>query len=662
MDDNELNRVLEDFDIKHKVNEDDPKTKEIVTASETLVNGILQAVGEIDTRFKSKCIYSGSYYDELKVGSADEFDFVARIESLSRKGALVARRSERKRGFVYLVVKDVSYLEGFKQFLTSPDDDPCLEENDVILDVDAFQDYFEDLIFTAVKSIDIPDSFILVNKLDDNSDTQTNWRPNRHGPCATLYLSYMCQTTLDVVNLDIDIAPSIAYPEMQYIPPVLEKLKDLKSGSPFLEIVENICFATEVMLVPFRFDYTEPSGKASWHYHYSNTWRVSHSSIEKAVFSLYEKDSVEKKLCRILKILKEIYLQGTEEVVIKSDSGRLKLLEPPSTRLDFCTIEAVTSISEEFSTETEDTDEESEDISESQSSYEECGGEEDETCKQTGESDKIFAHGEKISNDQVGVTEAKYLDQTQFTYDQNYEILYDRKAMVKLQYSPPVSTRSSTVSSTENQFISDHTQSDMKIDADVTYKELQKFQNKPKLSCEETEPGVLYKELESPCSTLSSYIYERTSEMGNRNAEASQTSYIPSDEEKVNPEDNQVHELCYRDSKPLLKTYMIKMLFLAMKTAYPYQKSWEPNQLSFLVKMAYPYQKSWEPNQLSFLVKMAMCMIYFAHMSKEKGIYNYWFQDLIENRTRNSTCTEILYCLDHVVIQLSKILQVNLDL
>ncbi|KAH3826869.1 uncharacterized protein LOC127882356 [Dreissena polymorpha] len=368
LDDNKLNRVLEDIDIKHKVDEDDDKTNEIVTATETLVNGILQAAGEIDPRFKSKCIYSGSYYDGLKVGTADEFDFVARIEILSRKDALQARRSERKRGFVYLVVKDNSLLESFKEFIASPDDDPCLERNDVILDVSSFQDYFVDLILSAIRSIDIPENFILVDKGEDES----KWRPFRHGPCATMYLSYKCQTTSDVVNLDIDIAPSIAYPEMYYQPPVLEILEPLKASNPFLSIVETICFATEAMVVPFYFDHTERIGDSQWRYRYSPTWRISHSSIEKAIFTLYEKDSVEKKVCRILKILKEIYLQGTLEVEMKSDSKRLKLQEPPSTRLDFCTVEEVTNVSREYecSTDTDDSSAEYDSSQDSQSSSE----------------------------------------------------------------------------------------------------------------------------------------------------------------------------------------------------------------------------------------------------------------------------------------------------
>ncbi|KAL3888281.1 hypothetical protein ACJMK2_000652 [Sinanodonta woodiana] len=74
----------------------------------------------------------------------------------------------------------------------------------------------------------------------------------------------------------------------------------------------------------------------------------------------------------------------------------------------------------------------------------------------------------------------------------------------------------------------------------------------------------------------------------------------------------------YRHSKPLIKTYIIKMLFFAMKAAFP-------------------DEKEWKEDKLSTLVLLAMQMLYFAFCSKEKGFLNFWFQDFIENRTRDST-------------------------
>lgn len=222
LNDNELNSILEDMDAKHKVSIQDPKTEEVVTATETLVACILHAVGEIDPRFKSSCINSGSFYDDLKVGSADEFDFVARIESLSKKGVLEARKSERKRGFVYLAVVDKGVQDQFREFLTKPDDDPCLRTEDVILEVNAFHEHFIELNYSAMEIIDIPDNFIPSNKSNDLEESNYSWMPYRHGPCATLYFTYICQNSPDAVSIDLDIAPSIAYPGNDYEPPVIK--------------------------------------------------------------------------------------------------------------------------------------------------------------------------------------------------------------------------------------------------------------------------------------------------------------------------------------------------------------------------------------------------------------------------------------------------------
>lgn len=116
-----------------------------------------------------------------------------------------------------------------------------------------------------------------------------------------------------------------------------------------------------------------------------------------------------------------------------------------------------------------------------------------------------------------------------------------------------------------------------------------------------------------------------------------ESSLVPSLQESGNHLNVEIN---YRDSKPLLKTYMIKMLFLAMK-------------------MTFPDSKRWKPDQLSFLVKMALCMIYYAYSSEEKGILNFWFQDLIENRTRESTRFEILVSLNRLLDILDRQTQKN---
>lgn len=129
-----------------------------------------------------------------------------------------------------------------------------------------------------------------------------------------------------------------------------------------------------------------------------------------------------------------------------------------------------------------------------------------------------------------------------------------------------------------------------------------------------------------------------TSDASEQFTQADNCIWLSADITKTEDVNQRDFEINYRDSQTLLKTYMIKMLFLAMKTAYP-----DP--------------ESWKPDQLSSLLKMALCMIYYAYSSEEKGILNFWFQDLIENRTRESTCKEILYSLDRLVHVLERTIQ-----
>ena len=712
LDDKQLNRVLEDIDVEHRVSIHDLKTEEVVTATETLVTGILYEAGEIDPRFRSSCIYSGSFYDDLKVGNADEFDFVARIDSLSHKGLLEARHSKRKRGFVYLIVKDERVQDEFKEFLTSPDDDPCLKDTDVILCVSAFQDYFIELLFSAIKLIDIPDNFIPATNLEDGEVTASSWRPHRHGPCATLYLTYICQATSDVVNLDIDIAPSIAYPGVEYKPPVMEKLSDILPSNTFLNTVRDICNTTEVMLVPFHFDYTKQTPDKTWSYHYSDTWRVSHSSLEKAIFALFKPSDTEKKMCRILKILKEIYLQGTFEIEQESGSGVLKRQEPPSTRLtNVCVEEIQQSSDDESESETDaDSQEYVESDNQTNDDFEvdmvSAAGDKWETVEaedHTAEETVIKYIGndmEKAENTEKSLNYEDYNQQDdschkctfvktknfktisaiqntlaendntshnfEITYDQtsdlaknvntnrNFEIIYDRKSTVSSKAGNSTNITETTLTNDDHFWRTSYREETLKDES--KYDRAKSFNKRQESNCSKTRQGLnetkqhlQFIDPSSSISTAGKQSQQRPSTSDVLSHPLTGLSVNSPNTGDCRPDPSQQQhqfsldtietakgigqpalEINYRSSQPLLKTYMIKMLFLAMKTAYP-------------------DSENWEPEQLSSLLKMALCMIYYAYNSQEKGILNFWFQEHIENRTRDSTCREVLYCLERVV-------------
>ncbi|XP_052760428.1 uncharacterized protein LOC128203173 [Mya arenaria] len=744
LDDNKLNNFLETVDCKNRVSATDVKTEESVAATETLVNGLLQAIGEIDPRFKTSCIYSGSFYDDLKVGQADEFDFVARIESLSQEGILEAKRSERKKGFVYLVVKDKQTIERFKEFITSPDDDECLQHGDKVLNVNRFQEHFIELVYSAIQTFDISDNFIPVDFAFNTFVTKESWQPLRHGPCATLYVTYICETTSELVNIDIDIAPSIAYPGNDFEPRVFEKLSKGLSSNQFLNSVKDISNKTEILLVPFHFDYIEQTHEKAWHYQYSNTWRVSHSSLEKAVFSLFKPLDTEKKLFRILKVLKEIYVQGSLETENKSGSGVLKLQEPPSTFLTGCTVEPISLISDEgeYDESESDTDSYESDESEDSRSNEETiqgastmgAGNMPRThvnLAETLDKQPVVFNYDNDDSEQVDPSDCTYklhkpdvpAMKRKKEHDtdvvQNIEVVYDRRKYLLSKESSIRKTVSSAITSemaTVHKPSSSLQTSEM-VTVNEHYRTIQTSEtvsfNEPLRALEKTEmvtvgepsgkkehddrrKHLLFEEssIRETCSSAFSsemvavdtdvvqnieVVYDRrkyllskessirktvssaiTSEMAtvhkpsssiqtskmvtvNKPSSTLQSSDIVAPDEQpstlqMSGVTSDASVINYRDSKPLIKTYFIKMLFLAMKTAFP-------------------EDRSWEPDQLSSLLKTALSMVYYAYCSEEKGILNFWFQELIENRTRDSTRVEILYCLEKVVRSLSDNIQ-----
>ena len=59
------------------------EVREIQTSVEGFVQNLLTVVGLLDSRFICTMIPSGSFYEETKIGSPDEFDFMAEIKVLS---------------------------------------------------------------------------------------------------------------------------------------------------------------------------------------------------------------------------------------------------------------------------------------------------------------------------------------------------------------------------------------------------------------------------------------------------------------------------------------------------------------------------------------------------------------------------------------------------
>ena len=323
-----LLEIFRDLDLTNRVNYSDRSTVDVVQTVEAFVEQILHTVGKIDPRFTSTLIHSGSFYDGVKIGKPDEFDFTARISALCVPKSMEARFSRRKKGFVYTVVTDTTLMNDFFDFFVKAEEDDVLRKGEIILSVKNIKSHFNNLIDLALKRMDVSKSLL---------PSEFSWHSLNHGPCATIYATYIAKTSGEM-KLDIDIAPTFDLPDVRYTPPVLDM--NLASNTFQKYLKETLKTKAKIMLVPFTFDKTHmhDDGK-SWTYQYSNTWRVSFNELEKSVFSLLDDDSVEKQMYRVLKLLKEIYIQKSDELVKKAGTQFMKYEEPPSSKLSSVTVE-----------------------------------------------------------------------------------------------------------------------------------------------------------------------------------------------------------------------------------------------------------------------------------------------------------------------------------
>ena len=86
----------------------------------------------------------------------------------------------------------------------------------------------------------------------------------------------------------------------------------------------------------------------------------------------------------------------------------------------------------------------------------------------------------------------------------------------------------------------------------------------------------------------------------------------------------------YRNSKPLIKTYHLKMILFSMKLLLVDQTVWTRDNM---------------PNLVLFVLKT----LFFVFSSREKCFNNFWFQEMIESSARQSAGLEILQALEDIL-------------
>ena len=114
-----LGKFLQDLEKEKRVSITDEKNLPLKQGCETIVESLLQAIHEKDPRFEFSFHGTGSSYDGVKVGQADEFDFIAEVKGLSQPGAVTIVKASDP-GFVKVEVSAMEMKRKWQDCLVLP--------------------------------------------------------------------------------------------------------------------------------------------------------------------------------------------------------------------------------------------------------------------------------------------------------------------------------------------------------------------------------------------------------------------------------------------------------------------------------------------------------------------------------------------------------------
>ncbi len=237
-----LEEYLIQLDDSKKVVCDEPRNRALAEQVELYTREILREVEQLDPRFKNTFLQSGSFYDEVKVGLPDEYDYMAKLELLSIPGT--AKAVPTKLGFARVILEHEETIDLWKEFLCDHEDtDEDIDEHNEevfenLLAVSKVQEEFRSLVMKAIKSVKMPKKW------------QRNPCPTQHGPCTMLEFLVDDFLPEGQLYISIDLAPCMTYPKNKDFEfPFYKNLNEEGSFALLLaQLVANKC---DVLLVPF---------------------------------------------------------------------------------------------------------------------------------------------------------------------------------------------------------------------------------------------------------------------------------------------------------------------------------------------------------------------------------------------------------------------------
>lgn len=105
-------------DNRRRVNASDKKVQRVEKGAREIVTTIVERVGEADDRFIGRLINSGSFYEGVKVGEPDEFDYMVELNELSQLGVCRFVPTEDA-SFIRVLLQDQMMRERWDDYITT---------------------------------------------------------------------------------------------------------------------------------------------------------------------------------------------------------------------------------------------------------------------------------------------------------------------------------------------------------------------------------------------------------------------------------------------------------------------------------------------------------------------------------------------------------------
>lgn len=264
-----------DFDMNY------PEVKEIGSRIWTFIHELARFIGREDCLFKNFVIPSGSFYEDLKSESPDEFDFMICLEDLSQPGVCtkteIPLRPVRDPGYLHVQVTSKAHQRRWRHYISRQGN----------LKPDSLLKEFQRLIKEALRKMKPAEGDKLKWNTADGIDVQLRKIP------VTMNLTWNGKKYRNF-EINIDLTLCI---EMPGWPDASDIEKRVKRDDPSYEVIRKAMSAGHHLVASTIGE----SGKKR------PCWRLSFSAAEGILLKEICKDPrlIHKKTLKVLKVLRK---------------------------------------------------------------------------------------------------------------------------------------------------------------------------------------------------------------------------------------------------------------------------------------------------------------------------------------------------------------------